>query len=130
MHPEYEAVLYHAGSIVTTTFRSLLYTQLFGPGLIANIRKRTGWSQALFDRVAWEAYGAAFKHQTKFRQISIMKLSHDLWNTGAQKKLFGQEPEGLCPVCSETLETMDHVFQCKAEAAMVIKVELVKEFCE
>ena len=44
-HPEYEAVLYHSGSAVTTKFKDIIYHQSFADDLAANIqRKRDGRS--------------------------------------------------------------------------------------
>mmetsp|Transcript_16534 Transcript_16534/g.23564 ORF Transcript_16534/g.23564 Transcript_16534/m.23564 type:complete len:1161 (+) Transcript_16534:4649-8131(+) len=128
LHPHYEAELYHSNSVVTTNFRDILYHQIFAKDLAATIQKRTGWPVARFNGVAWKAYAAAFKSQSKFRQIAISKLSHDLWHTGAQKKLYGKDDEGLCPVCKLTLETVDHVFQCADAGSDVLKRTLLEVF--
>ena len=124
LHPEHEATLYFEGSVMTTkqsSFRHIIYRQLFSTALRQNIMKKEGWTTAQFNKVSWEAYGAAFRAQTVFQQISASKLSHSLWNTGVQKRLFGQDPEGLCPVCLCEEETMDHVFQCRHESARAIR---------
>jgi hypothetical protein len=130
LHPQFEAVLYSSGSIVTIRFRDILYRQIYEKGLAANIQKKTGWSSSQFRSVSWEAYERAFRGQTTFKQIAVMKLSHDLWNTGAQKKLFGQDTDGICPVCSAALETMDHIFQCDAPQVMALKHQLLEELRE
>mmetsp|Transcript_7234 Transcript_7234/g.10503 ORF Transcript_7234/g.10503 Transcript_7234/m.10503 type:complete len:666 (-) Transcript_7234:216-2213(-) len=70
------------------------------------------------------------KGKTIFQQIAIAKLIHDLWNTGKQKVLFGQDEEGLCPVCKEHIETMDHVLQCQHEDTTVIKTQLMEDLRE
>jgi len=130
LHPQYEAVLYNEGSMVNTKFRDIIYSLVFEKALRENIQRRTGWSKSEFDGVAWGAYGSAFRGLTTFRQIATMKLSHDLWNTGAQKKLFNQDPEGLCPACRAALETTDHVFQCSYTDTQALKHELLKAFRE
>jgi hypothetical protein len=81
LHPEHEATLYYNGSIMTTkqtTFRQIIYRQLFGKALQQNISKKERWTQSQFDSISWEAYGAAFRSQTIFQQISVTKLSHSL----------------------------------------------------
>jgi hypothetical protein len=130
LHPEYEAVLYYSNSIITMNFRDIIYSQIFSGDLAANIQKKTGWSQGQFHQISWDAYSAAFRKQTTFRQIAIAKLSHDLWNTGAQKRLFGQDAEGLCPVCKAEVESMDHIFQCFNTDTMRLKTSLLETFYE
>ena len=130
LHPEYEAALYHSGTMVTTPFRDLVYEQLFTKDLAANIRKKTGWTVQQFDRIAWEAFHAAFRGRTTFQKISCMKLTHDLWNTGAQKRLFDQDEHGLCPACNSVEETVDHVFQCQSPATVALKRQLLEELRE
>mmetsp|Transcript_21357 Transcript_21357/g.30574 ORF Transcript_21357/g.30574 Transcript_21357/m.30574 type:complete len:244 (+) Transcript_21357:5094-5825(+) len=125
LHPDYEALLYFTGATVTTTFRDIIYRQVFSAELVASIQRRTGWSPQHFQRIAWDAYSAAFRGQTTFRKITIAKLSHDLWNTGEQKKRIGQDEQGTCPVCNTELETMDHVFRCKAAGAILLKQQLL-----
>mmetsp|Transcript_7588 Transcript_7588/g.11005 ORF Transcript_7588/g.11005 Transcript_7588/m.11005 type:complete len:844 (+) Transcript_7588:228-2759(+) len=128
LHPEYEAILYHSGSSVTTKFQDIIYTQVFSTDLALTIQKKTGWTPRQFDCISWKAYDAAFPANTLFRRISIAKLSHDLWNTGAQKKLFGQDDTGHCPVCKVEVETMDHVFQCSHSEMVTLKTHLLSTF--
>jgi hypothetical protein len=61
-----------------------------------------------------------------FRQISIAKMSHDLWNTGQQKKLFDHDAEGLCPICKMAVETADHVYQCPDIEAVTMRRKLLQ----
>jgi len=130
LHPSHEAILYYSGSIVTTSFCNILYAQMFNRDLTANIMKKEHWTPQQFESVAWEAYGAAFRNKTIFQRISVAKLSHGLWNTGAQKQLFGQDPDGICPVCAQEREAVDHVFQCRHPTAMTLRRQLIEEFSE
>jgi len=47
-----------------------------------------------------------------------------------QKKRFGQDEHGICPVCHEVPETMDHVFQCQEKDALLLKQHLLEQFYE
>jgi len=129
-HPEYDAVLYHSGTAVTTKFREIIYSQIFTGDIRENIKKKTGWTNAQMVSIAWAAFDAAFRGKSLFQQISIAKLAHDLWHTGAQKKLFGIEEIGHCPICDSTIETMDHVFQCRHSSSIELKQKLLEEFHE
>mmetsp|Transcript_21347 Transcript_21347/g.30524 ORF Transcript_21347/g.30524 Transcript_21347/m.30524 type:complete len:447 (-) Transcript_21347:1241-2581(-) len=130
LHPTYEAVLYYSGSIVTTVFRNIIYEQMFTRDLSENIQKKSNWTAGQFGQIAWEAYGAAFRRMTIFQQISVAKLSHGLWNTGAQKQLYGQDPDGLCPVCNQELETVNHIVQCNHHTATSLRQQLIEDISD
>lgn len=67
---------------------------------------------------------------TTFQKIATAKLTHDLLNTGAQKKLYGQDATGLCPVCQLQLETVDHVFQCEHSSSIELKRGLLEKLSD
>ena len=91
-----------------------------------NILKKEQWGRRQFDSVSWKAYHGAFRNLTVFKQIAVAKLSHGLWNSGAQKLLYGgNEMDGLCPICKVELETLDHIFRCKHESALVFKTQML-----
>jgi hypothetical protein len=53
---------------------------------------------------------------TKFQQIALAKLIHNLANTNYQNSLFYKSTP-LCPLCKEHEETFQHVLQCREASA-------------
>ena len=130
LHPDYEAVLYHLGAPVTTKFKDIIYQQVFGRALAQNIQQHTAWTKTQFEQISWKAYEAAFRGLTIHRKISVAKLSHGLWNSGAQKKLYGINEDGYCPICRNTVETFEHIFRCGHDTAITMKLQLLEQLEE
>ena len=98
-HPRYEAVVYYKQSSLTANIKMKAYEHRYAKALQATIAKNTKWDPAWFNRISWSAYEAAFRTLTIFKPISIAKLSHGLWNTGAQKHLYNPLEEVLQREC-------------------------------
>jgi hypothetical protein len=73
-------------------------------------------SQAVFDKVDWEAHRLAYTSYKKTQRISTSKLVHGLYHTKYEaNKLYGDD--ALCPCCGRHLETLGHMFSCQAESS-------------
>ena len=83
-HPLQTAVLISEGAIVTSKLKQIIYRNMFAPDLEATIRKHTGWTEAQFLSVDWDAHVIVFRSFSKSRRIGLCKIIHGLWHTGAQ----------------------------------------------
>jgi hypothetical protein len=61
--------------------------------------------------VDWKAHERAFRQLTRFKQISLAKLIHNLANTNCQNHLY-YKSSALCPGCKAVDETFEHVLIC------------------
>ena len=126
--PSDRALVYSGGSSITSKLRQVVYSNFFSAPLQATIMKRNQWGESQFQAVDWRAFGLAFHTFSKFKQIGITKMVHRLWHTGAQKRLFQLEEEGLCPCCQACLETTAHVFKCQASQVVKFRETKLHQF--
>jgi len=89
------------------------------------VQKDNQWSDAQFHAVNWAAYYQAYRRVTRSHRISIMKLSHQLWNTNSQNEKFYGQPN-TCPICSQHPETVNHVYHCQQSAAVTHCTQALK----
>jgi len=72
--------------------------------------------------VDWDSHQRAFNRLTRFQQIGISKLIHNMSNTNCQNKLFYGASD-LCPGCSEEEETFQHVLRCSFPATVEVRAK-------
>ena len=116
-HRSHVAAAYIEGSMITSKLKQQVYARMYQKDLERTVCKRNRWTEGIFSRIDWHLFGKVFNAYSKFRQISIAKYVHGLWNTGKQKLLFKQDKQGLCPCCQQTLETNSHIFRCMSTVA-------------
>ena len=129
-HPTYEAVVYYDQSALTAKLKTVLYEHKYAASLQATIVKNTKWEPEWFHRISWMSYATAFRALTIFKKITIAKLSHVLWNTGAQKHLYNPDEAGTCPCCQTAFKTFSHVFRCQDAGILTAKQKWHSEFRE
>jgi len=97
--------------VITLKWYTTLSKQKYDQLLKLYILKKTKWHLRLFDKVDWEAHQRAFRKQTRFQQIGLAKIIHNLANTNRQNSLlYNTNP--LCPLCEISEETFEHVLTC------------------
>ena len=69
------------------------------------------WMDKIFDTINREAYHGALRTLPCAHQISIAKLSHQLWQTKVRNHRFYQQSD-KCPLCQTVSETWTHVLSC------------------
>jgi hypothetical protein len=72
--------------------------------------------------VDWKARRRAFTRLTKFQQLSVTKLIHNLAITNRQNHLF-YGTSNLCPGCQLEEETFEHVIRCSLPATVQFREE-------
>lgn len=95
--PGYKVGLLYDNSVIMSKFYKTL-AKIWHDGLLKSyILQRTNRMQSTFDRVDWEAHRRAVNRLTKYQQIALAKLLHNLANNNSQ-----------CP--NETMISHDQVF--------------------
>lgn len=103
---------YHNWSPTTSESQHTLWT----PSL--KLEKDNEWSKKTFDLVDWDSLHTVIISTPSYHRISISKLCHGLWNTNFQNSKFYNH-SAACPVCSNTDESLSHVFSCNSSSAQV-----------
>lgn len=91
------------------------------------MQKDNCWTDNQFHAVNWAAYYQAYRRVPRSHRISLMKLSHKLWNTNSRNERFNGQPS-TCPTCSQATETVDHVYKCQHSAAVAHRTAALKSF--
>jgi hypothetical protein len=115
--PRYQVRLLYDNSDLTSQYYKTLASLLHEGRLQQHILKKTNWMQNIFDSVDWASHQRAFHRLTRFKQITIAELIHQLVNTNRQNKLC-YKTSNLCPICGSQEETLEHVFTCTASDAV------------
>jgi hypothetical protein len=88
----------------------------YGNDLKQKLMKDNLWMDNTFDMINWEAYHGALRTLPHAHQISIAKLSHQLWQTNVRNHRFYQQSD-KCPLCQTVSETWTHVLSCDHSVA-------------
>jgi hypothetical protein len=99
---------------------------MFSSKLHDTICKTARWSTNDFNKVMWPAHEQAFKTYSTHKRITLVKLIHGLWNSGAQKVKFNQDTDGLCPCCKKTEESLDHIYRCPEPSVVANRTLLLE----
>ncbi len=127
--PTQEVIVQYDGYTLTKGIAAKVKYTYGAPQLRHTIVKQAGWNDTTFDHVDWVAYGKAFSHLTRCRQISIAKLSHSLLNTNHQNhKYYGTSL--TCPCCWDDIETLRHVFICQQEEVAAHRKEQLQRLID
>jgi hypothetical protein len=110
--PGYRVRLRYDKSVITSKYYSTLDKIHHDDQLKQYILRKTQWSATAFNKVNWKAHQRAFSRMTKFQQIALAKLVHNLANTNRQNFLLYKSTP-LCPICNKYEETFQHVLQCR-----------------
>lgn len=122
--PTDAATLCVGGRMITNNVRSRLQYAAMSIDMEDYLRHRNEWDNATLRNIDWEHFDVSLTRvfkasRTKFSRV--IKMNHDIQNTGRQKKLFsigrhGPEAIDLCPCCMLHEETTMHLYQCRSPA--------------
>jgi hypothetical protein len=110
-YPGYRIRLLLHDKSITSKFSSIIIQARQDSLLKSYILKKTKWSELEFNKVDWPSHERAFRKLTHHLQISAAKLLHNLVNTNRQNYFYYQQSP-LCPGCSQSEETLEHVLTC------------------
>lgn len=120
--------------MITSQYYKQLAKAYHENGLIDYIVKRTKWSWHIYNLVDWDAHGRAFSKLTKYQQIHMAKLLHNLANTKWQNFLYykssalcqgwqnflNYRSSALCPGCKAEEEIFQHVLTGSLQSIVII----------
>jgi len=114
--------LVHDNTTFTGDIRTKIHELEYQEQLKAKLQKDNDWTSQQFQMVDWPAYFKALRRIPWSHRVSIMKLSHQLWNTNTQnEKFYGHS--NICPVCQLAPESPTHVYKCSHPAAATHRKE-------
>jgi 5-methylcytosine-specific restriction endonuclease McrA len=122
------SIIRHGERIINIS-KGIIQQALHEDQLISKICQDNRWTKETFNRVDWETYKRALQEFPRSHRISLIKLTHKLWNTNLQDMWYYGE-SGLCPICNVDTEMIDHIFQCQAPYAVDIRTKAYKLFQE
>jgi hypothetical protein len=73
------------------------------------IKKDNGWTEDQSATVDWDSYYAAIRGIPRSHQISITKLSHQLWNMNRQNNRYYKQ-SAVCHACQTSEELISRIF--------------------
>jgi hypothetical protein len=68
-----------------------LQSKLYDGDLRGYQLEREEWTDNTLDKIAWEAYGTAFRRLSRNRKITISKACYNLWHNGVCHQYYYQE---------------------------------------
>lgn len=119
--------LLHDSTPFTGDIKMKIHELEYQRQLQAKVQKDNCWTDNQFHAVNWTAYYQAYRRVPRYHRISLMKLSHKLWNTNSQNERFCDQTS-TCPICSQATETVDHVYKCQHSAAVAHRTAALKSF--
>jgi hypothetical protein len=107
-------------TLITTKFDTHIRMALTEGPLKAYIKKKTGWTEDVFNLVDWEAFNTYMGRLSASKRAKIIKLQHDWQNTGHQKGQFLRSAgdhdsaaiQEQCPMGCGNTETALHYLIC------------------
>jgi len=82
--PGFKVRLLYDKSVITSKFYRTLANIKYDLELKTYILRKINWPPPTFDKIDWPAHQKAFNYLTKYQQISVAKLIHNLVNTNRQ----------------------------------------------
>jgi hypothetical protein len=110
----------HNGEALTGDIRSTIQDFEYSHPIKATLQKYNSWSPNQFEMVDWGAFFLAIRRVSRSHQVSITKLSHQLWNTNSQNHGYYNH-SASCPLCHHPLETPSHVLKWSHSSAVAIR---------
>jgi len=110
----------HEEHAVHSNLSNLIRNQLHHKPIKGKLHKDDSWKEVTFSSIDWEGYKDAYLSLSHQWQISITKMSHQLWNTNVQNNRYYAETP-LCLLCHLHQETADHVYMCTESSALEVR---------
>jgi hypothetical protein len=100
--------------------RSIVTADHYSSPLQQNLMKDNMWDEDTFQMIAWRDFERALQTLPRSHRVSIMKLTHQLWNTNTQShKYYGDDDK--CPICGDRAETTHRVHTCQHKSAALVR---------
>ena len=88
LSPFVKARILYDDSAITSKLYILTAYELYHRQLMANIQKKSSWSEVQFEKIDWGANEIAFKELSGSTKITVTKLTHAIVNTNSQNAKY------------------------------------------
>jgi hypothetical protein len=105
------------GTLITSGLPQQITTNIHNTPLRDKLLRDKDWTQETFDLIDWNNFHRAIMSVSRSHRVSVSKICHSLWNTNKQNKKFYNQTS-LCPICTTSNETLNHVFSCPHPTAL------------
>jgi len=122
VHIPGQGVMHYNGEAILEGLEKVIHHNVHLPVLKSKLQKDNDWMEATLDTVTWDEYYSALRQLPRSHRISIMKLSHQLWNTNVQNNKFYGSSE-TCVLCNISPESIDHIYKCTHLSAITNREE-------
>jgi len=106
----------HNDTVLIGDIRTINQDFEYSQPIREKLRKDNSWTDDQINMVDWDSFYIAMQKIPRSHCISIMKLSHQLWNTNIQNNKYYNQIAS-CPMCGHSLETASHIFKCPRPGA-------------
>eukprot|EP00957_Ditylum_brightwellii_P127974 9759606-Ditylum_brightwellii.AAC.1 len=121
MFPSLKAFLKINGCTVTGKMKQFLRDSYTGSDIFEHTWTKTGLIIANMNKIDWDNLGTALERQQLFNKVRLVKFMHNWLNMGYQKKQIDKNATNACPICLDTEETWQHLFQCQHKDSIAIR---------
>jgi len=111
--PSQQAGLYLADTLIVGDVRSQVHLYHYGYAMESRIRDMLQVSPRQLQSIDWTAFQIAFKSLPADKKISHMKHIHNYLPVKQRLNERDKSISARCPRCQSSIETQDHIFQCK-----------------
>ena len=112
MFPNTHAHLHLNDSTITYRYALRIRNAECDPPMVAYLKEKYQWTDAIFDSINWTVHGKAVRSQ-HHRKTHITKLVHDILPTNKVQHRWNPQHCKKCPLCKQAEETRDHLLRCE-----------------
>ena len=118
------------GKKIVRHFDKKIIHQIHGEELIQFNREKGRLTDETIDMIDWVALGNSTKLKTHSDIIWSMKIDSRFLPVGKWMKRCEEWKDEICPLCSKSEETVQHLFQCSSQEAESIRHEKIEHFIQ
>jgi hypothetical protein len=108
-----EATLYINELVTTADYKKHLRQNYLSMDMREYLIKSNSWKINTVDQIWWEVHESALYALTPKKRRFIQKMIHNKLPCNYRENKMYNYKSSLCTTCMSTIETQDHIFQCK-----------------
>eukprot|EP00957_Ditylum_brightwellii_P191359 14569812-Ditylum_brightwellii.AAC.1 len=92
-----------------------------GSDIFEHTWTKTGLIIDNISKIDWDNLGTTLESQQLFNKVRLVKFMNNWFNIGHQKKQIDKNAIDACPICLDTEETWQYLFQCQHKDSIAIR---------
>ena len=126
--PSSQCMITHINSTIHGKYNKAYREAATLPELFHYLKKKHTWNDETHQTIHWKWFQNAVHRHHPFLRAGITKLVYNQLATQARKSVTGggQWIEPTCPHCTNTIETFQHMIQCKHPTAVQFRKNLLQ----